>query len=124
MDLCAGVPFSIDEVTLSDQPTAVINIHPTQTTLPHRRLLFCPKSPYPCRTLFARLQLHYSTKSETALEAERAVDRVPAAAEWVSAVAAFAASVWHGPGSLLRKRQSAFLSLQSERGGQMLHVVE
>ena len=35
-------------------------------------------------------------KAETALEAERAVDGVPAAAGGVFAVSAFAASVWHG----------------------------
>jgi hypothetical protein len=68
------------------------------------------------------MRLFYSTQPKAALEAERAIHRIPAAAEWISAVAAFAASVWHGPGSLVRK-ELVIVPLQSEAARPMLQPI-
>jgi hypothetical protein len=61
--------------------------------------------------------------AEASPEAERAVDRIPAAAEGVSAVAAFAASVWHALARFCVKDNWQFLPFHSEACRRMLQAI-
>ena len=64
VDLRAGVPFSVDEVALPDQPARIIYIHPSQPLSLHERLLSISESPYPCRGVFAVGVAFYSAAKQ------------------------------------------------------------